>query len=257
MIEIFSDPGAWLALVTLVALEIVLGIDNIIFISILTNRLPQQQRSRARTIGLGLAMMMRIGLLLSLSWLMGLSDDLFTFLGKGMSSRDLILLGGGLFLLGKSTREVHDSIEGEPPMEIRAGGSAFVSTLVQIAVIDIVFSLDSVITAIGLVDQIEVMVIAIVISVLMMMFAARPISRFVEQHPTVKMLALSFLMLIGLALMGESLDAHIPKGYIYFAMAFSFAVEMLNVKVRGKNRPMKLRKAQLGDFIPLRGAETD
>ena len=254
MIEIFSDPSAWLALITLVALEIVLGIDNIIFISILTNRLPEQLRSRARTTGLGLAMMMRIGLLLSLSWLMGLTDDLFTFLGQGMSSRDLILLGGGLFLLGKSTREVHNSLEGEPPIEISSGGAAFVSTMVQIAVIDIVFSLDSVITAIGLVEQIEVMVIAIVISVLVMMFAASSISRFVEQHPTVKMLALSFLMLIGLALMGESLGAHIPKGYIYFAMAFSFAVEMLNVKVRGKDAPIKLRKAQMGDFIQARNA---
>jgi len=252
MIEIFSDPGAWLALITLVALEIVLGIDNIIFISILTNRLPEELRSRARTIGLGLAMMMRIGLLLSLSWLMGLTDDLFTVLGQGMSSRDIILLSGGLFLLGKSTREVHNSLEGEPPLKIGKGSAAFASTLVQIAVIDIVFSLDSVITAIGLVDQVEVMVIAIVISVLMMMFAASSISRFVEEHPTVKMLALSFLMLIGLALMGEALDAHIPKGYIYFAMAFSFAVEMLNVKVRGKDAPIKLRKAQLGDFIQPR-----
>jgi predicted tellurium resistance membrane protein TerC len=255
MIEIFSDPSAWLALITLVALEIVLGIDNIIFISILTNRLPQQMRARARTTGLGLAMMMRIGLLLSLSWLMGLSDDVFTFLGQGMSSRDLILLGGGLFLLGKSTREVHNSMEGEPPIAISGGGAAFFSTLVQIALIDIVFSLDSVITAIGLVDQIEVMVIAIVISVLVMMFAARPISTFVEQHPTVKMLALSFLMLIGLALIGESLDAHIPKGYIYFAMAFSFSVEMLNVKVRGRDQPVNLRKAQLGDFVQLRSGE--
>ena len=249
MIEIFGDPGAWLALLTLVALEIVLGVDNIIFISILTNRLPEIQRKKARTLGLGLAMLMRIGLLLSLSWLMGLKEDLFTFLDSGISARDLILFFGGLFLLGKSTREVHNSLEGETPAQISSGGSEFLLTLVQIAIIDIVFSLDSVITAIGLVDQVEVMIIAIVISVLVMMFAAGTISRFVEEHPTVKMLALSFLMLIGMALVGESFDAQIPKGYIYFAMAFSFAVEMLNVKVRAKETPIRLRKAQLADFI--------
>ena len=252
MVELFSDPGAWLALVTLVVLEIVLGIDNIIFISILTNRLPESQRYRARTIGLGLAMFMRVALLMSLSWLMSLQDNLFVVFEQGISSRDLILLMGGLFLLAKSTREVHNSLEGEQPPESGSGRAVFVSTLAQIVVVDIVFSLDSVVTAIGLVDQVEIMVVAIVISVLMMMFAAGSISRFVEQHPTVKMLALSFLMLIGLVLMAEAFDAHIPKGYLYFAMAFSFAVEMLNVKMRSKEQPIILRKAQLRDLIQPR-----
>ena len=249
MIELFSDPNTWLALVTLIALEIVLGVDNIIFISILTNRLAQEQRARARVLGLSLAMLMRVALLLSLSWIMSLTRDLFSLLEQGISGRDLILIFGGLFLLAKSTREVHNSLEGEPHGVVGSARSEFVSTLVQIALIDIVFSFDSVITAIGLVDDVEVMIIAIIVAVIVMMIASASISQFVEDHPTVKMLALSFLMLIGLTLIGEGFDVHIPKGYIYFAMAFSFGVEMLNVKVRNKKQPIKLRKAQLADLL--------
>jgi len=249
MLELFSDPSAWLALATLIALEIVLGIDNIIFITILTNRLPEAQREKARLLGLSLAMMMRVGLLFSLSWIMSLTDDLFTFFDQGISVRDLILIFGGLFLIGKSTREVHNSLEGEEVQPHAEGSSQFISTLIQIGLIDIVFSLDSVITAIGLVEHIEVMVIAVIVAVIVMMIAAGSISRFVESHPTIKMLALSFLMLIGLSLIAEGYGMLIPKGYIYFAMAFSFGVEMLNVRIRNRAAPLKLRKAQLGDLI--------
>ena len=238
-----ASPEAWIALLSLTALEIVLGVDNIIFISILVSRLPAEQRARARIIGLALAMVMRIGLLLSLAWMMRLTDPLFSVHTQGFSGRDLILLGGGLFLLAKSVLEIHNALEGEGADGHGTPRSAhFIGTLVQIAIIDIVFSLDSVITAVGMVSEIPVMVLAIVIAVGIMMFAAKPIGDFVDSHPTIKMLALSFLILIGVALVGEGFELHIPKGYIYFAMAFAVAVEMLNLRLRGKRQPMKLRK---------------
>jgi predicted tellurium resistance membrane protein TerC len=237
-----TSPEAWAALLSLTALEIVLGVDNIIFISILVGRLPAADRQRARLIGLALAMLMRIALLLALAWMMRLTDPLFT-LGKEISGRDLILIGGGLFLLAKSVMEIHASLEGAGNDE-RAAPRApgFYGTLVQIAIIDIVFSLDSVITAVGMVSDIPVMVLAIVIAVVIMMFAAKPIGDFVDQHPTIKMLALAFLILVGVALIGEGVDLHIPKGYIYFAMAFAFGVEMLNLRLRKARKPIQLRK---------------
>jgi predicted tellurium resistance membrane protein TerC len=241
--EWITQPEAWIALATLTALEIVLGIDNIIFISILVGRLPEAQRSRGRIFGLALAMLTRIGLLLSLSWVMSLTKGLFTVLNNDISGRDLILLGGGLFLLAKSTSEIHTSLEGTEEERKGKGSANFIGTLLQIAVIDIVFSLDSVITAVGLAQHIEVMIIAIVISVGIMMLAAGAIGDFVERHPTVKMLALSFLILVGVTLIAEGLDFEIPKGYIYFAMAFSVGVEMLNIQLRAKKaKPVHLRK---------------
>jgi predicted tellurium resistance membrane protein TerC len=244
--ELLLDPHAWLALATLTALEIVLGVDNIIFISILCGRLPESQRARARTIGLALAMFSRIALLFSLAWVMTLTAPLFSVLGKAISGRDLILLGGGLFLLWKSIHEIHNSLEGEEEEE---GGTmtaavTFGAVITQIAIIDIVFSLDSVITAVGMVDEVSIMVTAIVIAVGVMMFAAGAIGSFVDRHPTIKMLALAFLILVGVALIAEGWGMHIPKGYIYFAMAFSVAVEMLNLRMRAKRQsPLKLRKA--------------
>jgi predicted tellurium resistance membrane protein TerC len=240
--EWLSDPQAWAALATLTALEIVLGIDNIIFISILVGRLPARQREKARVLGLALAMLTRLALLMSLVWVMGLNASLFKLLGNEISGRDLILLGGGLFLLVKSTSEIHESLEGAAETRKHQAVASFAGVLIQIAVIDIVFSLDSVITAIGLAQQIAVMAIAIVISVLVMMFAARAISDFVDAHPTIKMLALSFLILVGTALIAEGLDFHVPRGYIYFAMAFSVAVEMLNLRMRRHAAPVKLHK---------------
>ena len=243
--EFLYDPQAWIALVTLTALEIVLGIDNIIFISIVVGRLPPAQRDRARLLGLGLAMGTRILLLLTLAWIMRLTGPLFEVLGEEISGRDLILIGGGLFLLWKSTMEIHDSLEG-PEEETHAGTAqaAFGAVLVQIALLDIVFSFDSVITAVGLAQHVEVMVIAIVLAVGVMMFAAKPIGEFVEHHPTIKMLALSFLVLIGVALIAEGLDLHIPKGYIYFAMAYAVVVEILNMRLRKRSaRPVHLRQA--------------
>ena len=244
--ELLSDPQAWIALGTLTALEIVLGVDNIIFISILVGRLPEEQRPLARRIGLGLAMVMRIGLLLSLAWVMTLTEPLFGFFGKEISGRDMILIGGGLFLLWKSVHEIHNALEGEDDVDetasaaVRAG---FTAVIVQIAIIDIVFSLDSVITAVGMVSQVEIMVAAIVIAVGVMMFAAGPIGDFVDRHPTVKILALSFLILVGMALVGEGWDYAIPKGYIYFAMAFSVGVEMINLRMRARRLDVvKLRK---------------
>ena len=239
-------PEAWLALVTLTALEIVLGIDNIIFLTILVGRLPEHQRQRGRVIGLGLAMGTRIALLLSLAWMMRLVEPWFTVLGEEISGRDVILILGGLFLLFKSTMEIHEALEG-PEEEAQGGvakaGASFLSIVIQIALSDIVFSLDSVITAVGMANQIPVMVLAIVIAVGVMMFAAKPIGDFVDLHPTIKMLALSFLVLIGFALVGEGLDLHIPKGYIYFAMAFSLSVEMVNMRLRAKaKKPVELRK---------------
>jgi predicted tellurium resistance membrane protein TerC len=243
--EWLADPHAWLALVTLATLEIVLGVDNIIFITILVGRLPEHQRARARTLGLGFAMLTRIGLLLSLTWIMTLTQPLFSLVGKDISGRDLILIGGGLFLLWKSVHEVHNALEGEVPEQRAAGTAAttFGALILQIAIIDIVFSLDSVITAVGMVDEVAIMIAAIVIAVGVMMFAAGPIGNFVDRYPTIKMLALSFLTLIGVALIGEGWDLHIPKGYIYFAMAFSVAVEILNIRVRAKRRePVQLRR---------------
>ncbi len=232
------DPQAWIALVTLTALEIVLGIDNIIFISILVSRLPKHQQPSARVMGLGLAMFTRILLLLSLAWVMGLTEPLFAFAGYDISGRDLILLSGGLFLLWKSSTEIFNSLEGdEGHATTGAMKAAFAATLIQIAIIDIVFSLDSVITAVGMAKHLSVMVLAIVIAVGVMMLAAKPISDFVEAHPSVKMLALSFLIMVGIALIGEGLDLHIPKGYIYFAMAFSLGVEVLNIRFRKRRTP--------------------
>jgi predicted tellurium resistance membrane protein TerC len=240
--EILADPQVWLAFATLTALEIVLGIDNIIFISILVARLPKEQQPKGRTIGLALAMITRILLLLSITWVMGLSADLFTVAGQGISGRDIILIGGGLFLLAKSTLEIHTSLEGEEHQREAKGRATFFSVITQIAIIDIVFSLDSVITAVGMADHVEVMIAAVVVAVLVMMFLAGPISDFVDRHPTIKMLALSFLILIGVALVGEGFGFHIPKGYVYFAMAFSVIVEMLNIRMRKKAEPVKLRK---------------
>jgi len=241
-IDWVTEPEAWIALLSLTALEIVLGVDNIIFISILVGRLPAEQRARARFIGLGLAMVMRIGLLLSLAWMMRLTEPLISITRWEFSGRDLILLIGGLFLLVKSVLEIHNSLEGEGAEGQGGKAANFIGTLVQIAIIDIVFSLDSVITAVGMVNDIPVMVLAIVIAVGIMMFAAKPIGDFVDTHPTIKMLALSFLILIGVALVGEGFELHIPKGYIYFAMAFAVAVEMLNLRLRGHRKPLKLKK---------------
>ena len=241
-----ADPNAWIALATLVALEIVLGIDNIIFISILCGRLPPEMRNRARMLGLSLALVMRILLLLSIAWIMKLTDPLFTVLRNEISGRDLILIVGGLFLLWKSVHEIHNSLEGAGEAGTAAAATGtFGAILVQIALIDLVFSLDSVITAVGLVDDVSIMIIAVMMSVVVMMIAARPIGEFVDRHPTIKMLALSFLVLVGLVLMAEGFDTHIPKGYVYFAMAFSVAVEMLNLRARGRRQaaPIKLKKA--------------
>jgi len=247
--EWLLDPNAWIALVTLTMLEIVLGIDNIIFISILVGRLPEHQRAKARTIGITLAMVSRIALLLSLAWMMTLTAPLFSLFGNELSGRDLILIAGGLFLLWKSVHEIHSSLEGDElsaDENARRFVSGFGAVITQIAVIDIVFSLDSVITAVGMVDEIAIMVIAIVAAVAVMLIAARPISEFVDRHPTIKMLALSFLILVGVALIGEGWELHIPKGYIYFAMAFAVAVEMLNIRMRARMRrrmaPVHLRR---------------
>jgi predicted tellurium resistance membrane protein TerC len=242
--ELLFSAEAWIALATLTALEIVLGIDNIIFITILVGRLPEEQRQKARVFGLSLAMLTRILLLLSLTWVMGLTKPLLTLAGLEISGRDVILLGGGLFLIVKSTLEIHSSLEGVDDLAKQpAGTSRFASTLIQIALIDIIFSLDSVITAVGLVRQLPVMIAAIVIAVGVMMFSAKAIGEFVDRHPTLKMLALSFLILVGVALVAEGLEFHLPRGYIYFAMAFSVCVEMLNIRVRRRPpEPVHLRK---------------
>jgi predicted tellurium resistance membrane protein TerC len=232
--EWITDPQAWIALATLTALEIVLGIDNIIFISILVGRLPEHRRNLARRLGLGLAMGSRILLLLSLAWIMTLKTPLFSVVRWDISGRDLILILGGLFLLWKSVHEIHNSLEGQEDETGAVVQATFGGVLVQIAIIDIVFSLDSVITAVGMADEVAVMIIAVVLAVAVMMFAARPIGEFVDRHPTIKMLALSFLILVGFALVAEGLDFHVPKGYIYFAMAFSVAVEMLNLRMRAR-----------------------
>jgi len=236
MFEWIASPEAWVALTTLIALEIVLGIDNIIFISILVGRLRPDQRDFARRLGIGFAMVTRLGLLFSLSWIIGLTEPWFTILGEEISGRDLVLIFGGLFLLFKSTKEIHGTIEGsEGGIEAKAMDSLF-GTIIQIGILDIVFSLDSVITAVGLVDELEIMVIAIVVAVGVMLLSARTIGEFIDAHPTLKMLALSFLMMIGLTLMVEGFDVHVPKGYIYFAMAFSIFVEVLNLRLRKRMR---------------------
>jgi predicted tellurium resistance membrane protein TerC len=243
MFEWLVSPEAWIALGTLTALEIVLGIDNIIFISVLVGRLPEQRRNLARKLGLGLAMISRLALLFSITWIMGLTGPWFAFFGQEISGRDFILVSGGLFLLAKATHEIHNSLEGEVGDSQRTLAASFGSVLVQIAVLDIVFSLDSVITAVGLVDEFSIMAVAIVLAVIVMMIAAKPIGDFVDEHPTIKILALSFLILVGVTLMVEGFDVHVPKGYIYFAMAFSIAVEMLNIRMRRKQvEPLKLRK---------------
>jgi predicted tellurium resistance membrane protein TerC len=240
--EWLTSPEAWIALTTLTLLEIVLGVDNIIFISILVGRLPEAERQRARLLGLAFAMGTRILLLLLLTWIMRLQATLFTTLGADISGRDVILIGGGLFLLAKSTLEIHESLEGVEGEGHAAKRAKFLGTIIQIGLIDIVFSLDSVITAVGLVDHLSVMIIAIVLAVGVMMFAAGAIGRFVDDHPTIKMLALSFLVLIGVALIAEGVDVHVPKGYIYFAMAFSVIVEMLNIRIRRGRNPLQLKK---------------
>jgi len=238
-----ASPEAWIALGTLTALEIVLGIDNIIFISILVGRLPEHQRDSARRIGLGLAMVARLALLFSIAWVMQLTEPVVNLFNQALSGRDLILIGGGLFLLYKSTHEIHDSLEYDEAEAKTGGVSSFAAILVQIALLDIVFSLDSVITAVGLVDHVPVMVIAIVIAVGIMMWASKPISDFVDTNPSIKILALSFLILVGMTLIGEGFDQHVPKGYIYFAMAFSFMVELINIRMRKRNtRVLKLSK---------------
>lgn len=241
--EWLSDPQAWVALATLAALEIVLGIDNIIFISILVGRLPEHQRARGRIIGLGLAMIMRLLLLISIAWIMRLTTPFFEIFERPISGRDLILLGGGLFLLWKAVHEIHQSLETVSADESKpAVAASFGAIMIQIALIDIVFSLDSVITAVGLVEHVSIMVIAIILSVGIMMVGAKPIGDFVDQHPTVKMLALSFLVLVGVVLIAEGFGEHIPKGYIYFAMAFSVVVEMLNLRARANRKPVRLHK---------------
>jgi predicted tellurium resistance membrane protein TerC len=250
--ELLTSPEIWMAFLTLTVLEIVLGIDNIIFISVLTDRLPVEQRARARYVGLALAMGMRILLLLSLTWVMGLTTDIFRIMDTGISGRDVILILGGAFLIFKSTVEVHNSLEGAGEHHVGAAASTMAGVLTQIAIIDMVFSLDSVITAVGLVKHVEVMIAAIIVSVVVMMALAGAIARFVEDHPTIKMLALSFLLLIGVTLVIEGFDVHVPKGYIYFAMAFSFGVEMLNIRARKRRAaegPVRLRPAQLADLV--------
>lgn len=241
--EWITDPQYLIAFLTLTVLEIVLGIDNIIFISIVSGKLQENVQAKARMVGLALAMIMRILLLLSLVWIMRLTTPLFEILSQQISGRDLILIIGGLFLIGKSTFEIHDKLEGEEGSKSSKVRPSFSNVIIQIILLDIVFSLDSVITAVGMVDKIAVMIAAVVIAVIFMMIFAGPISDFVHKHPTIKILALSFLILIGLSLVTEGLDQHIPKGYIYFAMAFSVFVEMLNMRIRGKKeKPVKLKR---------------
>jgi predicted tellurium resistance membrane protein TerC len=246
MIELLTDPQAWIALATLTALELVLGIDNIIFISILVDKLPPDKREWTRRLGLFMAMFMRIGLLLLLAWIIGLVVPLFSVLGKAISGRDLILIGGGLFLIWKSTGEIHQSLEGEEGHAAGAAGATVSAVILQIMIVDMVFSLDSIITAVGMVDDVRVMIAAVVASVALMMLFAGPIGRFVSEHPTIKMLALAFLVVVGVVLVAEGLGHHVPKGYVYFAMAFSLAVETLNIRRRKRTaRPVHLHSAHI------------
>ena len=242
MIALLTDPQAWLAFATLLALEVVLGIDNVVFIAILAGKLPPDQQAKARRLGLGLAAITRVMLLFTLAWMVKLTDPLFTVLGHAFSGRDLILLGGGLFLIAKSTREVHDKLEGEEGHASAKVKATFANVIGQILLLDLVFSLDSIITAVGLVDQLPIMVAAVLVAVGVMVAFSGVISRFVDRHPTVKMLALSFLMLIGVSLMAEGIGFHMPKGMIYFAMGFSLFVEMLNLRIRGKHSPVQLHE---------------
>ncbi len=244
MMELLSSPQAWMAFITLTLLELVLGIDNVIFISILVDKLPQQQRELARRLGLFMAMFMRLGLLFLLAWIVGLVAPLFTLLGHEISGRDLILIGGGLFLVWKSTTEIHGSLEGEDGHASAAVKASFAAVIVQIMIIDLVFSLDSIITAVGMVDDLRVMVAAVIVSVVLMLIFAGPIGRFVSDHPTIKVLALSFLVVVGVVLIAEGFDHHVPKGYVYFAMAFSLGVELLNIRMRRRaQRQVKLHSA--------------
>ncbi len=250
--EWLSDPQTWIALLTLIALELVLGVDNVIFISILSGKLPQHQQSKARKTGIGLAVISRILLLLSLSWIIGLTDPILTIGKFNVSGRDLILLLGGLFLMGKATMEIHSKLEGEEGHSSAKVKATFGSVILQILLLDVVFSLDSVITAVGMVDHVEIMIMAVIVAAIGMILSADPLSKFVEEHPTVKMLALSFLLLIGFTLIVESLHQHIPKGYIYFAMGFSVFVEMLNLRLRKSSRePIKLHHS----YTPAEQAE--
>jgi predicted tellurium resistance membrane protein TerC len=246
MIELLTDPQAWIAFATLTALELVLGIDNIIFISILVDKLAPAQREVARRLGLFMAMFMRIGLLLALAWVVGLVAPLFTVLGQEISGRDLILIAGGLFLIWKSTGEIHHALEGDDaPAEVRAPATLS-AVVLQIMVIDIVFSLDSIITAVGLVDDVRVMIAAVVASVALMMLFAAPVGRFVSAHPTIKMLALAFLVVVGVVLVAEGFDHHVPRGYVYFAMVFSLGVELLNIRLRKKAaQPLQLHAPRM------------
>jgi predicted tellurium resistance membrane protein TerC len=241
--EWITQPNAWIALVTLVALELVLGVDNVIFISILAGKLPVDQQQKARTTGIALAVITRILLLLSISWVIGLTEPLFSLLTLEVSGRDLILIAGGLFLLGKATLEIHHRLEGVEGQQSAKVAASFTSVIVQIMLLDVVFSLDSVITAVGMVDEVIIMVIAVIFAAVVMIWSARSIGEFVERHPTIKILALSFLLLIGFTLIVEGLHQHIPKGYIYFAMGFSVFVEMLNLRIRAQAaEPVKLHQ---------------
>jgi predicted tellurium resistance membrane protein TerC len=241
MIEWLTNPQTWIALVTLTSLEIVLGVDNVIFVSILASKLPRAQQPRARRLGLFLAMFMRIALLFSLTWLIRLTAPLFTVIGQSVSGRDLILLVGGLFLIAKATYEIHDKLEGDEGHESARVAASFAAVIMQVMLLDIVFSLDSVITAVGMASDLGVMVIAVVLAVGVMMVSAGAIAGFVDRHPTVKILALSFLLLIGVSLIADGLHQHISKGYIYFAMAFSVFVEMVNLRVHSRTKPVELR----------------
>ena len=248
MLELLANPQTWIAFATLTALELVLGIDNIIFISILVDKLPKERREFARRIGLFMAMFMRIGLLLVLAWIVGLVEPLFTVFNKGISGRDLILILGGLFLIWKSTTEIHQSMEGEEHTAGSAVTATFTAVILQIMIIDLVFSLDSIITAVGMVDDVRIMIAAVIVSVALMMVFAGPIGRFVSDHPTIKMLALSFLVVVGVVLVAEGFGEHVPKGYVYFGMAFSLVVEMLNIRLRKKSaQSVKLHVTIPGD----------
>jgi predicted tellurium resistance membrane protein TerC len=248
MFELLSDPTIWIALLTLTALELVLGVDNIIFISILVDKLPRRNQELARRTGLLLAMVMRIALLFVLSWVVGLTEPLFSVLRQKITGRDLILIAGGLFLLWKSTMEIHQLLEGEKGEASMAVQATFTSIIIQIAMIDLVFSLDSIITAVGMVDRVEVMIVAVIASVMLMMAFAGRIGRFVSAHPTIKMLALAFLFVIGVVLIADGFDHHVPKGYVYFALAFSVLVEMLNLRLRKRAaRPVELHERYTRD----------